>query len=293
MGRFSIAKIAIVQRLFAFLLAFFYICCTTAQAQLLLSPVRHVVTLDAPEAIYVITNASTRRAQASVAWVDLRALEQGYERADAELRKNLSASPFLIVSPSFLDLAPGEQGLVSVTLRRPLPILNGERRSHLLIESHAPRTPLHKANASLPLDIDLGLSTPVVLRGNVGDAGAELSDTKLTRDEAGLLQLETTIVPKGDFSSYGALVVYFVANDPADPLGGLPLPGALHLPDGAKQIARLSNVAGYLEAKQRRFAVPLNVEFLPAGVLTLRYEGEAEFSGDVFDERSFDIPAPE
>ena len=293
MGRFFAMKIERTWHPIIALFAFFGIWVQSAQAQLLLSPVRQVITTDRPEAIYSVTNASSRRVQASVSWVDLRALENGYEKADVKLRKNLSASPFLVVSPSFLDLDAGQKSLVSVTLRRPLPVLNGERRSHLLIESQAPRTPLHKANASLPVDINLGLSTPVIVRGAAGKATAKLNDVQFSRNDAGLLQLDAKISPKGDFSSYGALVVYFLANDPTDPLRGLPLPEAAHLPGGAREIARLANVAGYLEAKKRHFSVPLNVEFLPAGILTLRYEGTAEFSGIVFDEKSFDIAAPE
>lgn len=245
-----------------------------ARAEFLLAPLRQVVTKNKPEAHFTVTNPSRRIVEGRVSWIDLAATEIGYAAADPESRAALSAAPYLMVSPAQFRLEPGAQVEITVRLRDGVKPPKGERRSHLLIEAAAARTPIRKAGGGgLELDIGLGVSAPVILRGGRGSARASLGETKLMRDPDGQLELSTTIEPRGSFSAYGRLVAAF---RPADG-------------SATKVLAERHNVSGYLDAPVRKFTLPLGQSALPAGALELRYEGEAEFNGDVFAKRVFEI----
>lgn len=248
-----------------------------AAADIDISPLRNVLSEDKREATISISNPSQRILSGQVSWLDLVATPTGYAPADVAMRRRLSAAPYLTVSPAYFRLEPGARVTITLKLKdgqRPPP---GERRSHLLIETAASRTPLRNASNGLQVDVGLGVSTPVILR-NGGKAEAKFGDTKLLRDENGALVLATSITPKGDISSYGRVTATFRPRS---------------APQEVRALGVRDNIAGYLEAEQRTVELPLGYESLGAGELTLRYEGVEEFAGRLFDERTFDIaPAP-
>ncbi|NOX95536.1 MAG: molecular chaperone [Alphaproteobacteria bacterium] len=252
--------------------------CSSALADIEVSPLRHVITAKAREATIAVSNPSHRVLDARVSWVDLTATETGYAPAEKQARKLLSAAPYLIVSPAFFQLEPGGRIEITVKLRDGVTPPQGERRSHLLIETAASRTPIRKASANgLQVDIGLSISTPVILR-NGDHAAARIGETKLLRDDDGMLLLATAIEPAGVISTFGRLTATFKP----------------HGEDGVVQALGIrDNVAGYLDAPKRMVEIPLGYESLGEGELTLRYEGAAEFTGQTFDERKFDIAPPE
>ena len=248
-----------------------------ALADIDISPLRHVLSTDAHEATIAISNPSQRILDGQVSWVDLTATATGYAPADITARKNLSAAPYLTVSPAFFRLEPGARIEITLRLKDGITIPRGERRSHLLIETAASRTPLRNASTKgLQVDIGLGVSTPVILR-NGENAAARFDDTKLLRDENGALVLSTSITPLGDISTYGRITATFKTHDAIGDITAL----------GVRD-----NVAGYLDAEHRTVEIPLGYESLGQGELTLRYEGVEEFAGRLFDERKFDIAPP-
>ncbi|MBB5518961.1 hypothetical protein [Amphiplicatus metriothermophilus] len=247
-----------------------------AGAEITLTPLRQVVTAEAPVATYRVSNPSERVVEGRVDWLDLAATETAFAPASDAMRPGLSAAPYLEVSPAFFRLEPGAATTVRVSLRKGARPPAGERRSHLLIQTEAARTPLRKAGSGLELDIGLGVSTPVILRTGQGQARAAIGETRLLRDANGLLELETTLVPEGEFSAYGAIVLAFAE-------AGAP----------ASVIAEADNIAAYLDAGKRRVTIPLGARRLPAGVLEIRYEGRAEYQGRLFDRRAFNIAPPE
>lgn len=248
-----------------------------ALADVGISPLRHVLTTDTREATITISNPSERILDGRVSWIDLTATPTGYAPADKETRKKLSAAPYLTVTPAFFRLEPGARTEVTVSLRKGMDLPQGERRSHLLIETGTSRTPLRNASTSgLQVDVDLGISTPVILR-NGQNANARLDDTKLIRDDNGALVLSTAITQLGDISTFGQLTATFKPYENDQNITAL----------GVRD-----NVAGYLDAAYRTVEIPLGYETLGQGELTLRYEGVQEFSGRVFDERKFDIAPP-
>lgn len=250
----------------------------TAWADMMLSPLRQVIDPGTPEVIFDISNPSDRMLDGRVSWIDLIATETGYAPAAIEQRPTLSAAPFLVISPAQFTLEPGGHVQITVRLAAGATIPEGERRSHLLVETAAARTPIRKAsNNGLQVDIGLGVSAPVILRSGGGAAKAAIGETKLVRDNNGLLSLETSIIPKGDRSSYGRIAVFF---EPID--GG----------NGKQLLGVRENVAGFLEASRRKVETPLGFGSLDAGELTVRYEGAGEYEGRIFDVRSFEIAPP-
>lgn len=251
-----------------------------AQADMMLSPLRQVITAQTPNVSFDISNPSDRMLEGRISWIDLTATETGYAPASIDERPNLSAAPFLVISPAQFRLEPGGHVEISVRLKDGAVIPKGERRSHLLVETAAARTPIRKAgnNSGLQVDIGLGVSAPVILRSGDGGAEAKIGETKLVRDTNGLLSLETSIIPRGARSSYGRIAVFFEANNDSD---------------GKRLLGVRENVAGFLDAPSRKVETPLGFGSLEAGELTVRYEGAAEYDGRVFDTRSFDVAPPE
>lgn len=247
-----------------------------AGAEMVIAPLRHVLTPAAPEAMFRVTNPSARLIAGKASWIDLQATARGYEPASPEVRAQLSAAPYLTVRPARFRLDPGASVDVIVRLRPGQMLPDGERRSHLLIETDAVRTPFRRAGGGLELDIGLGVSVPVLVRAAPREARAEIEDVRFARDPDGRLTLETRIAPLGATSAYGRIVALFTAT------------GQKSAP-----LAQLANAAVYAEGPARAFTLPLNVEALSAGTLEVRYEGDAEFAGAVFDSRAFSVAAPE
>ena len=248
---------------------------TGARAEITLSPLRQVITPASPTAVYEISNPSRRIVDGRVSWIDLVATETGYRPATPSERTATSAAPYLSVWPAAFRLEPGGRTLVTVRLRQGRTPPKGERRSHLLIETAAARTPLRKAGGSLEVDVDIGVSTPVFVRSGPARAAAHFGETKLLRNADGMLELETHVAAEGLTTPYGRIEVYMEE-------AGRP----------AEKIASLENVAAYVDASERRALVPLQKSALPGGVMEVRYVGRAEFEGRVFATRRFEIAPP-
>ncbi len=249
-----------------------------SRADIGVSPLREVLDDKTRQVHFVVSNPTSRIMDGRASWIDLTATETGYREAVIGTRRQLSAAPYLTLSPAHFRLEPGARITVTVRLRDAQRAPAGERRSHLLIETGAARTLLRKAgDRGLQVDIGAGVSVPVILRGS-GKAGAKIENTRLLRDSDGMLLLSTSIKPVGKHSTFGRLVATFHpdANDTA-----------------SHRLAERENVAGYPDAERRTVELPLGFFSLGRGELTLRYEGAGEFQGRIFDERRFDITPPE
>lgn len=244
-----------------------------AGAELMVSPLRQIVTAKTPLVRYQISNPSDRFVDARVGWIDLSATPDGYVTASAAARPALSAAPYLVVSPARLRLEPGARAEVVVRLKKGASIPAGERRSHLLIETSPPRTPLRRASAGLEADVGLGVSTPVILRGGYAPPAVAFAGSKLIRDDNGLLAFETAVTSAGKYSAYGTLEALLVADGRTEPL------------------ARIANVAVYPDAGARRLVLPLAREHLPEGTLRITFTGAGE--AREWAVKSFEVAPPE
>lgn len=245
-----------------------------ACADMGLSPLRTVLTPDRREAVFVVSNPSDHIMEGRVSWIDFAAAEDGYAPATPELREALSAAPFLVLSPARFRLQPGARQDITVRVREGAILPPGERRSHLLVETQAERSPIRKAGGGLPVDVGLGVSAPVILR-NGGEARARIGETRLLRADDGMLVLKTAIVPEGDASAYGRVTAWFTAAEGETAI-----------------LNERGNIAGFTDAASRIVELPLGSVSLPAGELRIRYEGEAEYDGVLFAERAFEIAPP-
>jgi hypothetical protein len=261
-----------------------------ARAEIALAPLRQVITPEAPVAVYEISNPSRRIVDGHVAWLDLTATEIGYRSAEPSERAARSAAPYLTVWPASFRLEPGARTTITVRLRAGATPPAGERRSHLLIETAAARTPLRRTSGALEVDIDIGVTTPVLLRSGSAPAAARLGDTRLLRTADGLLELETHVHPESEISAYGRMEVWMASAAARGRVEGRSERRAAD--SGAAPLRRIAvaeNIAAYPEALRRRVVIPLGVASLPGGLMELRYVGAAEFSGVTFAIRRFEI----
>ena len=264
-----------ITRITLALAAVFAVLAHPAAAEIIVSPLRQVITRQAPTAVYEVANVSDRIIEGRIGWTDLSAIATGYEAASPEVRARLSAAPYLVVNPARFRLEPGKRTKVTVRLKKGAAIPAGERRSHLLIETTPVRTPLRRAGGGLEVDVGLGVSTPVILRGGFAPPTVAFAQTKLVRDSDGLLELQTSLTRSGKYSAIGRLVAVMESG-------------------GARAtIAEIDNVALHVDAPSRLLTLALHETALPAGTLTLSYVGSAEFDGRLFAEKSFEISPPQ
>ncbi len=250
-------------------------CCAGANAEIVVSPLRQVVTRQQPVAVYEISNVSDRIIDGQVGWIDLSAIDTGYAPASPATRAKLSAAPYLVVSPAHFRLEPGARTKITVQLKKGAAIPAGERRSHLLIETTPVRTPLRRTGGGLEVDVGLGISTPVIVRGGLTTPVLSFTQTRLVRDSEGMLELQTTLSRTGNYSSFGQLQVQMTS-------------------DGkTKTIAEIDNVAVHVDADTRQLTLSLGETVLPPGELLLTYAGAAEYEGRVFAEKKFEIAPPQ
>ncbi len=251
---------------------------SAVKADILISPLRQVLTPGAGNAVFTISNPSDRIVDVRISWIDLTATATGYRDASPEERAAISAAPFLTLSPAFHRLQPGARETVTVSLRGDLVVPRGERRSHLLFESAAHRTNLQKISSGLEADIGLSVSAPVILRSqNTAPGSASFTATRLVRDDKGDLVLETTLKRKGLHSTFGRLDVEMTQEGEKIP----------------RRLSTLANAAVFTDISERTFSLPLGVSELPKSILKTRYLGAAEYEGKVIAEKRFSIAAPE
>ncbi len=260
-------------RVFAFLLALSTFG-PSAASEFSIAPLRTVISAEQPAAAFRIANPTDRILEVRMSWIDLAATPEGYETATAKQRASLSAAPYLTLKPAYARIEPGGAATVAIALKKGAKPPPGERRSHLLVETGAARTPLRKT-FGLELDIGLGVSAPVILRGGSGAAGARIGATRFLRSPEGALLLETSIEPDGAYSAYGRLVADYLA------------PG-----QSPKRLGEIRNVSAFTDAKRRVYSIPLNASELPAGRLRVTFAGDEEFKGRVFVAREFVVDAP-
>ncbi len=247
---------------------------SAANAELLVAPLRQVITAREPVARYRISNPSARILEARVDWIDLVATPEGYAPADAAARAKHSAAPYLIVSPARLRLEPGGHAEVVVRLKKGASIPAGERRSHLLIQTTPARTPLRRASTGLEVDVGLGVSTPVILRGGYSAPALSFEQSRLVRDAGGLLGFETTLRGEGKYSAYGRIEAL------------------LEREGRATILATAANVAVYPDSGARKLTLPLALEALPAGRMTVTYFSAGDGRERPLASKTFEVAPP-
>ena len=255
----------------------------TAAAHILVTPLRVVVTETGREAVVEIRNQSDRLLDISLSWIELSVSPAGaYSPATPDAIQTGSASPFLSVTPRRAVIAPDETIRAIIRLEAP-EAPAGERRSHLLIETAAPETTVRNASiASVPLDMSLGVSIPVLLRGRGRAPSAVIETAFFKRRATGELVLAAAVARDGDYSAFGAFRALWRPTEASLTEG--------EAADGETAVlGEIENFAVYAETPLRRVELPLGRDELDGGVLELVYEGRGEYAGRVFARRLFTI----
>ncbi len=217
----------------------------TAKAQIAISPLGGVLDSDRQELSFQVTNPSDQTLFVTIGWIDLQATSSGsYRPASPEERSFSSAAPYLQLSRSTMTLAPGARADLKVQRHGAALPHRGEWRSHLKITSTASRELAHKTNFTLPLDMGVAVTVPVILRKNPKQADLKINALNLARNRMGELNLDLNVQRSGDATWHGQML--------------------LDLPDGRHitQPLRL-----YPEARLSLRQVNLNTAALPSGAL--------------------------
>ncbi len=264
-----------------------FICFSTlsiAKAEITMSPLRGVIHKNNPTLTFIVSNPTQRLLDTRVSLIDLKAGETGYQSPTPSEREAISAAPWLIISPVAFSLEPGERRKITVTLRagRPLPRL--EKRSHLYVESGPARTNIHRINlegqSGLGLDASFAISVPILLRDNgvlTTTPDVHFESTELTRNQSGELILKTAL--KGNLIKHSLTGEILITHDSKKNNPG----------EHPKTISRLDNVALYTDNHNRKIEIPLGRDDLPPGLLSITYQGRAEYESQIFTVKKFEI----
>lgn len=240
----------------------------SAAAEMTISPIRTIISASNPKATIEVSNPSDRIIEIRIDWLDLWATKEGYRPASSNEREQLSAAPYLVLSPPSLRLEPGKRGTVTIMLRGDLPPSAKERRSHVLFSSNAVRTQLRKTSG-LEVDAQLQISTPVLIRTRQEPPRVKIGNTKLVRDEKGMLELDITLSTKGKNSAIGKLSV--TRSD--------------------SKVIEIDNLAIYADEGKRRVRIPLGTHELANSEIRVSFAGVKEQEGSVSASKKF-VVAP-
>jgi hypothetical protein len=223
---------------------------TPAYAEITVEPTRVVLDSETRNAAITLTNDGRRQQIITAVWTDL------IQAADANLYPTGQQIPLKQVGavqvwPGKIELNPGESIQVSLLLDPANP-LTGEVRRHL-------RFNIDPARGSGPR---WGVVIPVFTRGPMPGPDVQILDVEGREDGNLMVSLHN----RAGASPHGSLMVFDR--------------------DGRK-LAELKNVNLYTQNQRITFALPL--PNWPKGQFTVRYLGEAEYSGDVFAEMRFSI----
>ncbi len=254
-----------------------------AHAGITIAPLRGIVSQDHQQLTFTISNPSQRLMDARISLIDLQATEEGYETPTISARRKISAAPWLTVSPVTFSLEPGSRQEVLVTLRKDIAIPNREKRSHLYVETGPSRAKIHRISTmgestGLGLDARLAISVPIILRGNNiqrQSGNVRFNNTKLVRDKAGLIELETTLMATDlPISLNGTISIEHKPNTPVKE---------------ELIFAPIKNVPLYTDVKKRKISIPLNSATLKKATITLTYTDTDEFQGLKLASKTFEI----
>jgi hypothetical protein len=185
----------------------------------------------------------------SISFVNKNMKEDGsFENIEKPDSGQMFAEPFLRIFPRQITLAPGEPQVIMLQCRRMPNMLPGEYRSHLFFRSERDYYPLGEKKirkdtnlVSVQLIPIYGMSIPIIIRNGKMEVNTNLTDLKLIDQNDSLQNLKLTINRKGNYSSYGNLIVEYL------PLKGYPL-----------TIGSMNGVSVYTNINKRNVTIKLN-----------------------------------
>lgn len=268
-GRISMAFIVILTTLCA---------PVAAHADLLVSPTRIVLDDRSHSAVVTLMNRSKRTHTYRITWLEQSMDEQGrYHHIEHPQASDHIASPMLRHSPRRVTIAPGEYQKVRINLRRPKNLEEGEYRSHmhLVVEPDSEEANGGESvneGVALQVQVSLSFSIPIIVRHGRGIPTVQINDVLVQPDNTGKPQLVVGLGREGKYSAFGRVVAY------------------LQHAGSEERIGIANNVAVFAGNHSRQIVLPLQQTNFPAdAILRVVYEGDDEYEGRVWDQRSFQV----
>lgn len=255
--------------------------CSTAFANMLISPLRVLLTEDSRTATITLRNTGAGPRTYRLSWIPKQMKETGgYEPTVDESRIPPPAADMIRFSPQQITVPAEENQTIRLSLRPPPNFKPGEYRSHLklsvLPDVSEPITTLNAGQENgirMELDMQMSFVMPVVVRKGVAPPSVNISKIEvLPANEEKPLRLAITLDRDGDSSSFGDVVVEY-QTDRSSPV---------------KLIGRQGDVSIFTEIKRRIVTIPLGTNRIPAGsFVRVAYVGAQEYSGKIWDEEVF------
>lgn len=258
----------------------------SAEADLLISPTRVVVTEAQPVAQVVLRNTSSAQRTYRMEWREMRRNDAGtYDEIEAPSAEDRIASPMLRYSPRQITLAAGETQTVRIQYQSREGLTPGEYRSHLRFTTVGGDSAAQQAEsgekAQAMIKIGLAFSIPVIARvGEPEGVNVEISKVqpRVERnpvDGKTRLAFDVILTRSGVFSSFGDLNIHMQERSDA------PL----------MLIGKSTDFAIFADSSKRPITIPLRDDIsVPAGAwVRISYDGKQEFAGRVFAEQVFQI----
>ncbi len=256
----------------------------SAQADILVSPTRAILSDERPQAVISLYNPGTTPSIYGLSWVEHRFTEDGKMLNLKEGENPSSVAGFVHFSPRRVVVAPGQTQTVRVSYHAPADLAPGEYRSYLRIAQEASPgagTPVasgEQKGITFQLNALMSYAVPVFVRHGAGTATAAVSaiePTQVKRDGGTVPALKVSLTHGGVFSSYGRIAVYqqLDANAPVELIGE------------AGAVAIYTEVLGTTRVVELKPGNKLE----PGSWIRVTYEGEDADRGQVYAERSFQV----
>ncbi|MDI9244471.1 Fn3-like domain-containing protein [Marinobacter sp. CHS3-4] len=254
----------------------------SVSSEMLISPTRAILTMDQRSTSITLRNTSDGARTYRLSWEDKRVNSDGRYEAVEEGESWPSAASMIRFSPRQITVGPQENQTVRLNFRPPGDIEPGEYRSHLRLqvvaESSEPTSSFkmdHPENEgiSMQLFMQMSFSLPVIARVGLEPPAVSISSVEVLPAENNEgMRLEVTVNRKGEASSFGDLTVEMQRNANSK----------------VELIGRYKDLYLFPETSEKKVRVRLRDQRIqPGSWIRVAYEGEAEYSGILWDERIF------
>jgi hypothetical protein len=236
-----------------------------AQGDLMVFPKRMVFTDDQRSQEFTLVNTGKDTATYNMSLINFRMTETGqFENVSQPDSGQHFADQNLRIFPRAVTLAPRESQKVKVQVYRATQLEEGEYRSHLSFQGVKEQKPLEKKvveekaeGITTQINIDLGVTVPVILLVGDPPATAGFSQVILDTEDQNVPQLDFIVHRKGNKSLYGDIKLIHTA------------------PSGQEtEVGTFKGVAVYAPIPQRHFSITLPTEKVDysSGKLSLSYQ---------------------
>lgn len=200
-----------------------FVPCTVIKAQgnLLLFPKR-VVFEDGKKTENVnLTNIGKDTATYKISFTQIRMDENGkFVNIAVPDSNQLFADEYIRYYPRVVTLAPNESQIIKLQLKKSNGLAPGEYRSHLYFRAEKTPDPLgtnsvqtDTGKVSVKITALFGISIPTIIRVGKSTTKVSISDLSFVRTNDSIPQLRMVFNRSGNMSTYGNIIVNYIAPD--------------------------------------------------------------------------------